>query len=197
MIIRSYSWTFRLTVENESAWRDHLEQGGGKVILCSWHQQFFSFIYHFRSYHSYSPGMMMSRSADGTIIAGVARHMGWQTVRGSSSSGGLKAMLGMIQHIHDHRMGAHVVDSPRGPIGVIKKGLIHMARETEAVVVPVYAEASEVWRFRSWDRFFIPKPFSRVCIRFGDMIEVSNAEGSLSLEKQRTELQTTMLPGLV
>ena len=194
--ICSYSWTFRLTVENEQGWRDHLEQGGS-VILCAWHQQFFSFIRHFRSYRAYRPGLMISRSTDGELIAAVAHQMGWQTVRGSSSRDSLKALRGMIQHVRDHRLGGHIVDGPRGPIGVVKMGIIHIARETGAMVVPVYAEASRVWQFRSWDRFFIPKPFSRVCIRFGDMIPLSSTEDSQSLEKQRALLETTMLPGLL
>lgn len=197
-LISIYSSTFRLTVENEQVWRDHLEQGGS-VILCSWHQQFASFIYYFRNYRSYDPGLMISRSTDGGVIAAVANRMGWVTVRGSSSRDGLKALRGMIQHIREHRLAAHVIDGPRGPIGVVKKGVIHMARETGALVVPVYAEADNVWAFRSWDRFFIPKPFSRVRIRFGDMIPMSTTSDDTgeSLETQRSQLETTMLPGLV
>jgi lysophospholipid acyltransferase (LPLAT)-like uncharacterized protein len=197
-LISGYSWTFRLTLENEQEWRDHLDKGGS-VVLCCWHQQFFSFIRHFRIYRADRPGLMISRSTDGEVIAAVANQMGWITVRGSSSRDGVKALRGMIQHIRDHRLAAHVVDGPRGPIGVVKKGVIHMARETGAVVVPVYAEAAKAWSFRSWDRFFIPKPFSRVCIRFGNMIPPLSASGDdeQSLENQRAQLQTTMLPGLV
>jgi lysophospholipid acyltransferase (LPLAT)-like uncharacterized protein len=123
--------------------------------------------------------------------------MGWQAVRGSSSRGGLKAMFGMIQNIRAHGLGAHIVDGPRGPVGVVKNGIVHMARETGAVVVPVYAEAASAWRFRSWDRFFIPKPFSRVCIRFGDMITMPAAADPAQFEEQRRQLEKTMLPGLV
>lgn len=195
-IVCMYSRTFRLTIQNEQPWRDHLE-GGGRVILCSWHQQFFSFVRHFRGYGLYQPGLMISQSADGALIAGVARQMGWKTIRGSSSRGGLKAMLGMIEHLREHRMAGHIVDGPRGPMGVIKKGVIHMARESNAVLVPVYAEAANSWKFRSWDRFFIPKPFSPVCIRFGDMITPVPEEHSDAFERQRVNLETTMLAGLV
>jgi lysophospholipid acyltransferase (LPLAT)-like uncharacterized protein len=191
-----YSWTFRLTVQNEEPWRQHLENGG-RVILCSWHQQFFSFVRHFRSYRRYCPGLMISQSADGALIAGVARQMGWKTVRGSSSRGGLKAMFGIIEHVREHRLAGHIVDGPRGPIGVIKKGVIHMARETDAMLVPVYAEAPKSWTFRSWDRFFVPKPFSRVCIRFGEMIAPSTTHDEDGFEQQRANLESTMLPGLV
>jgi len=141
--------------------------------------------------------LMISRSTDGALVAGVAHHLGWQVVRGSSSCDGFKAMLGMIKHVHDHRLGAHIVDGPHGPVGVIKKGIIHMARETGAMLVPVYAEARAVWSFRSWDRFFIPKPFSRVCIRFGDMIALPPPNDSDYFESQRAQLEAIMLRGLV
>jgi lysophospholipid acyltransferase (LPLAT)-like uncharacterized protein len=194
-LICAYSRTFRLTVRNEQPWREHLARGGS-VILCSWHQQFFSFVRHFRGYRAFRPALMISQSADGSLIAGVARRMGWQTVRGSSSRDGFKAMLGMIRHVRDHHLGAHIVDGPRGPAGVIKKGVIHMARETGAALVPVYAEAERAWRFRSWDRFFVPKPFSRVCIRFGDIVELPPAEDPAEFETQRAHLETIMRPGL-
>lgn len=196
-LIRVYSRTFRLTLENEQDWHEYLEKGG-RVILCSWHQQFFSFIRPFGRYRAYRPGLMISRSSDGNIIAGIANQMGWQSVRGSSSRGGLRAMQEMIQHINKHRLGGHVVDGPRGPIGVVKKGIVHIARETGAMLVPIYAEASNSWTFRSWDRFFIPKPFSRVCIRFGDLIPMAPDNDDPDwLEQQRSSLESTMLPGLV
>ncbi len=195
-LVRSYSWTFRLTVQNEQPWLDHLK-AGGSVILCCWHQQFFSFVAHFRKYRCHQPGLMISRSREGTLISGVADRMGWHTVRGSSGRGGLEAMHGMIQHIRLHRFGAHIVDGPRGPIGVVKKGIIHMAHETGAVVGPVYAEASSAWSFKSWDRFFIPKPFARVCIRFGDRVALPPSREPQRLETQRAQLEATMLPGLV
>jgi lysophospholipid acyltransferase (LPLAT)-like uncharacterized protein len=72
-----------------------------------------------------------------------------------------------------------------------------MARETDAMLVPVYAEAPKSWSFSSWDRFFVPKPFSRVCIRFGDMIAHSTTLDEEVFVQQRANLESTMLPGLV
>jgi lysophospholipid acyltransferase (LPLAT)-like uncharacterized protein len=196
-LLSAYSWTLRVSVLNEEPWRECLENGG-RVILCSWHQQFFSFVRHFRRYRAYKPGLMISQSADGALIAGVAHNMGWLTIRGSSSRGGLKAMFGMIEHLQKYRLAGHVVDGPRGPIGVIKKGIIHMARESEAILVPVYAKANRAWFFRSWDRFFIPKPFSRVEIRFGEMITLQPSRPDNEwLDERRADLETTMRPGLV
>lgn len=195
-LIRAYSRTFRLVVENEQAWREFVA-GGGRVVLCCWHQQFFPLIRHFCHYRRHRPTLMISRSADGTLIAGIAHHMGWQTVRGSSSRGGMQAMLGLIRKIREHGLGAHIVDGPRGPIGVVKHGIVHLARETGAMVVPVFAEVDRAWHMRSWDRFCVPKPFARVCIRFGDMLAMPTSLDPARFEEQRLELETIMRPRLV
>ena len=79
-LVRAYSWTFRLHVENEKPWLDHLQEGG-RVLLCAWHQQFFSAIGYFKTYASYHPSLMISQSKDGDIIAGIAQKSGWHTVR--------------------------------------------------------------------------------------------------------------------
>jgi len=79
--VRTYAWTFRLTVENEKTWMDHVD-AGGRVLLCCWHQQFFSFIRYFKTYSRFRPSLMISRSKDGEIIAGVAELTGWITARG-------------------------------------------------------------------------------------------------------------------
>lgn len=194
--IRLYACTLRLRMENEQVWLDHLRDGGA-VILCCWHQQFFSFMAEFRKYRHLKPGLMISRSREGTLVSGVAHRMGWLAVRGSSARGGVAATREMINHIREHRLGAHIVDGPRGPIGVVKKGIVHMARETGAVVVPVYAEANRAWTFKSWDRFFIPKPFTRVRVRFGETIELPPSGGPDEFEAQRAQLERIMLPGLV
>ncbi len=191
-----YLWTLRVTVENERPWRDHLEKGG-RVLLCGWHQQFFSFIRYFRNYRRYNPSLMISRSKDGEIVARVAELTGWQTVRGSSSRGGKEALYGMIERLRTNRFAAHVVDGPRGPFGVLKRGVIRMAMDADAVVVPVYAVSENAWYFNSWDRFQLPKPFSRVIIRFGDMVEIGKAGDTAGFEEQRRNLENTMLGALV
>ena len=102
-IIRLYCATFRLKVENEAEWLNYLEQGG-KVLLCGWHQQFFAAIRHFKTYQSLSPSLMISKSKDGEIIAGVAERSGWKTVRGSSSKDGRKALGMMINNLKKFRI---------------------------------------------------------------------------------------------
>ena len=192
-ILRLYSWTFRVTVENEEPWMAYL-RGGGKVLLCTWHQQFFAAIQHFKSYESFKPSLMISKSQDGEIIARIAEKQGWLAVRGSSSRDGKEALKEMIERLGQSRLAGHIVDGPKGPAGIVKAGVIRLARATEAVLVPFYTAADKAWYFNSWDKFFLPKPFARVVISFGDMIKLANTEDSITFERQRLDLERIMIP---
>ena len=194
-LIRAYSWTFRLRVENEAPWMNHLKQGG-RILICCWHQQFFSAIRHFKTYAPYRPALMISQSKDGNIIARIAEKTGWHTVRGSSSRDGSKALREMIEHLKNCRFAGHVVDGPRGPAGIVKAGVIKLAEASGALVVPFYLSADRAWYFNSWDRFMLPKPFSRVTLRFGEMLDVSSGPSEEEFERQRLRLQEIMQPGL-
>ncbi|CCK81786.1 MULTISPECIES: lysophospholipid acyltransferase family protein [Desulfobacula] len=195
-LIRVYSLTFRLKVINEEKWQ-HLLKQGKPILLCAWHQQFFSAIRHFKTYSKFNPGLMISQSRDGELIAGVANRTGWHTPRGSSSRGGKKAMDAMINHLTTYKLGAHILDGPTGPIGKVKAGVIKIALETNALVVPFYTHAEHAWFFNSWDRFMLPKPFSKVVLTFGNELQFSKADTPEEFEAQRQLVETTMLPGLM
>ncbi len=194
--VRAYAWTFRLRIENEKEWMAHIHSGGS-VLLCAWHQQFFSAIRHFQDYSIYNPSIMISRSNDGAIIAGVAERTGWHTIRGSSSKGGKTALRNVIVKLRESRLAAHIVDGPRGPAGKVKAGVIRLAQLTDAVIVPVYASAEKGWYFNSWDRFMLPRPFSKVHLRFGAMIKVNRTSDDAEFEEQRAALEKIMRPGLI
>jgi len=194
--IRVYSMTFRLKIENKDRWQNLREQGTA-VLLCVWHQQFFSAISHFKTYSKFNPGLMISQSKDGDLISGVANRSGWHTLRGSSSRGGKKAMDAMIDHLKTYGFGAHILDGPTGPIGRVKAGIIKMALEADAVVVPLYTSAENAWFFNSWDRFMLPKPFSRVFITFGQEIRFGSSDQKDDFENQRLLLEKMMRPGLL
>ena len=194
--IRSYSATFRLKVVNEHTWMDHMEKGGAVVLSC-WHQQFFSAIRYFQNYRKYQPPLMISRSTDGEIIAGVARRTGWDPVRGSSSRGGKDALTALIDKLKERKIAAHIVDGPRGPMGKIKPGVIRLAQLGGAAIVPFYTSADKAWYFNSWDRFMIPKPFSTVTLCYGDILPVKQTMTEEEFEQKRLDLENIMLDGLL
>ncbi|MBF0376387.1 MAG: lysophospholipid acyltransferase family protein [Desulfamplus sp.] len=193
--IRLYAMTFRFKTVNEDKWQKHLKEGK-TVLLCVWHQQFFSAIRHFKTYAHLNPALMISQSRDGELIAGVANRTGWYTARGSSSKGGKEAMVEMIEHLNRYHFGAHILDGPRGPIGKVKAGVIKMAKESNAIIVPFYTFADKAWFFNSWDRFMVPKPFAQVTLLFGDEICFEPANTPEEFEAQRQYLEQTMTPRL-
>lgn len=105
-------------------------------------------------------------------------------------------MKAMIDHLNTHGFGAHILDGPTGPMGRVKAGVVKMALEAEAVVVPFYTSAEKAWFFNSWDRFMLPKPFSRVRITFGPEIRLDAFGDKEDFEDQRQFIEKTMRPGL-
>ncbi len=103
----------------------------------------------------------------------------------------------MIKRLPKSGLAGHIVDGPRGPAGIAKAGVISLARMTEAAVVPFYTFADRAWYFQSWDRFMLPKPFSAVTIRFGQLIHFPATDDEQSVESQRNQLERTMQPELI
>jgi hypothetical protein len=116
--------------------------------------------------------------------------LGWRAVRGSSSKGGMRA-LKEIRRLtaRGYRIG-HIVDGPQGPFGVVKPGLITIAQFAGAPIVPVIISAQRFWKFGSWDRFMVPKPFSKVLIRFAAPIPVPRRLGAGAFESLRQDVET-------
>ena len=194
-LVLLYSRTLRLKIENDKEWMDY-RRNGGVVLLCTWHQQFFSAIVPFKNYKTFNPSIMISQSKDGEIVAKIALRSGWNPVRGSSSKGGSEALKKMIAHLKEKKLAAHIVDGPKGPAGIVKPGVIRLAHAANAVIVPFSVSAEKAWVFNSWDKFLLPKPFSKVFLRFGKMIKFDRVKDKEIFEKQRMKLEEIMLPTL-
>ncbi|MDH3357137.1 MAG: lysophospholipid acyltransferase family protein [Desulfobacteraceae bacterium] len=172
-------------------------RNGGVVLLCIWHQQFFSTVRPFKKYKTFDPSIMISQSKDGEIVAKMALRNGWNPVRGSSSNGGMEALKKMITNLKEKKLAAHIVDGPKGPSGIVKAGVILLAHASNAVIVPLSVSAEKAWYFKSWDKFLLPKPFSKVILRFGEMIKFDRVKDRETFEKQRIRLEEIMLPALI
>jgi lysophospholipid acyltransferase (LPLAT)-like uncharacterized protein len=190
-LVRMYSLTFRLKVVNEAEWMRYLKNGG-HVLLCAWHQQFFAAIRYFKKYRIYDPALMISRSTDGDLIAGIAQLTGWYPVRGSSSRGGRDALKEMIRRLRKTGLAGHIVDGPRGPMGIVKSGVIRLALAGDAVIVPFYITSDRAWYANSWDKFLIPKPFAKVTLRFDTMIRLSKPASEEAIEQMRKQVEDIM-----
>jgi lysophospholipid acyltransferase (LPLAT)-like uncharacterized protein len=86
----------------------------------------------------------------------------------------------------------HIVDGPQGPSEIIKPGLIRIAQVTGKPIIPTITSGQKKWVFNSWDRFMVPKPFSRVLIRFGEAIYIPSELNDDQFEKKRIFVEQKM-----
>jgi lysophospholipid acyltransferase (LPLAT)-like uncharacterized protein len=191
--VKLYAKTIRLRFENVEERIEYLENEGRLIIAC-WHQRFFGGFYFPGAFQKF-PCIMISQSRDGDFIADVVRRIGWIPVRGSSSKGGRKALQEMIDMVVENGLGAHIVDGPTGPPRVIKPGLILLAQKTSAAIVAGYISYENPWIFNSWDRFMVPKPFSRVLVRAGPLMHVPREMDEEEFERVRLNVEQQMIKG--
>ena len=186
LLVKLISRTYRLRVVGVEYERQALD-AHGSVVYASWHQRFFPGITFFASRQPIA--IMISQSRDGEMIARVAHILGLHAVRGSSSRGGVAA-LKKIRALarRGYRFG-HIVDGPQGPFGVVKPGLLTIAQFADTSVVPVILSAQRRWVVNSWDRFMVPKPFSRVFSRFTRPIPVPRRLEPDAFEALRQEIE--------
>jgi lysophospholipid acyltransferase (LPLAT)-like uncharacterized protein len=191
-IVRLYFLTIRIESINEEIVARHLQKGG-KLIAALWHQRIISVIRYAKGFGVYRPAVMISASRDGDLIASIFSRMNFRPVRGSSSLNGKKALLAMLEDLTKNNFAVHIPDGPQGPQGVVKAGLIVLAKESGAPIIPVYASVSRAWILRSWDRCLIPKPFSKIIIRWDQPISVPAQLDEQSFEEIKTGLEKHML----
>lgn len=179
---RRIGWAVRLGLPLvrllASTWRIHevnrapmqrLRDAGRPVILTLWHGEMLAHLWNHR--HE-GITVLISEHGDGEIIARVAKALGCRTVRGSTSRGAGRALLGMSRTVKEGGDVAFTPDGPRGPARRFAPGALIVAQRTAAPVITLAAWSSRAWHLKSWDRFMIPKPFARVRIAYGDPVYV-------------------------
>lgn len=203
-LLRLVGRTLRVRHEGENRF-DELLASGRPVILYGLHGHL---LVGACDLGRHRPYVMISESRDGERIARTVEHVGFRPIRGSSSRGGVRALLQTVRLLHGPVVCCHLVDGPRGPRGEVKPGLILMAQRSGAALMPVlYAMR---WKFRagSWDRMQVPMPFGRVVARFLAPRDVSRdltpeaaeslrleIEQELAREEARLEAEVTGQPG--
>jgi len=139
------------------------------VIYTFWHGTMLPLLWQHRKERV---AILISEHGDGEIIARIAHSLGYHSVRGSTSRGGERAILGTARELEGGRDVAFTPDGPRGPRESFAPGALIVSQRTGAPVVLITVDAPRAWRLTSWDRFLIPKPFARVTIAYEDPIVV-------------------------
>jgi lysophospholipid acyltransferase (LPLAT)-like uncharacterized protein len=184
-LISALGRTLRWRVEGLQHY-DAIVASGRQPVMAFWHGRILPATYYFRR-----RGIVVitSENFDGEWIARIIERFGFGTARGSSSRGGLKAMLKLVRDMERGRPAGFTLDGPRGPARVAQPGAIWLARATGNPVLPFHLEASSHWTANSWDRTQIPKPFSTVALVVGEPLDVPADATDQQLDSSRQTLE--------
>jgi lysophospholipid acyltransferase (LPLAT)-like uncharacterized protein len=139
------------------------------IIYIFWHRHIFFTIYKFKKSGARP---LISLSKDGEFVSQIAEIFGMNPIRGSSSRGGTRAFLTLLNTIRNDKSEILITaDGPKGPRGQMKDGILLLAQKTEAAIIPIswYGTRVKILR-KTWDKFILPLPFGKIKFAFGEPI---------------------------
>jgi lysophospholipid acyltransferase (LPLAT)-like uncharacterized protein len=162
-LLRVLSRTWRFRCANPEVLRE-LRARRQPVIFACWHGELLPLLWFHRGQ---GISVLVSEHSDGEIIARIAQRIGFGAVRGSTSRGGGRALLSMVRVLGEGGDVAVTPDGPRGPAHSYAPGALIAAQRAGVPILPAAVHVDRAWRLRSWDRFVIPKPFTRITVAYG------------------------------
>jgi lysophospholipid acyltransferase (LPLAT)-like uncharacterized protein len=192
-LFRLLIWFYRLTSKIEVVGDlDAVMNQPDPVLLTCWHQDLFFNFTHLVKYARQRPiAVLVSRSEDGDIVAGLVGRFGFIPVRGSSSRGGATAFSQLCDQVKINRSSAAIVcDGPRPPARVAKRGIITLSRLTGRPIYMLRSWATRQHIFtKSWPKLALVFPFSRIVVMIDGPLLVPPDAGEEEEERFRLELQ--------
>lgn len=161
-----------------------------KGIFCFWHRCTLPAAWYFRRFRC---SILISQSFDGELIARTLGLLGYNSVRGSSSRGGAAGLMMLREVLEQGMPVVFTADGPRGPIYQTKPGPVKLAGMTGEPIGSFYLLPERAWEIRSWDRFLVPRPFSRVVVSWARAVDPPAAYVEpAALEAKRQELNDAL-----
>jgi hypothetical protein len=182
------TWRYRVIAE-EGVTPVLFGQKAGAEIYCFWHQCVLPCTMYFRRTGAV---ILISRSFDGELITRILRMFGFDAVRGSSSRSARRGLMGLVDVIESGRTAIFTADGPLGPIYQTKMGPIKLAQLTGAPIGAFHLQPERAWVMKSWDRFLIPKPFTRICVSWAQWTHVPRDLCPEQFEPRRQELNAAL-----
>ncbi len=196
-------WTMKLwsfTLRYEIEFRGDINQPASSsvpIIFALWHNRIFTIppVWWRTAGKLRKVVVLTSASNDGAMLAQAMAVFGIGAVRGSSSRRAVAALIGMKRALQEGLDVCITPDGPRGPRYEFHPGIIKLAETTRAPIVPIHVVYSSAWRLKTWDRFVIPKPFSRVHVIFDEILFVPEKMDDATFEEARMKIQTILVNG--
>lgn len=183
-IIRAVGATYRWRIDGFAHY-DAIVASGKQPIFAFWHGRILPATLFWKD-----KGIVVitSQNFDGEWIARIIQRFGFGTARGSTSRGGVRALVQLRRDLAAGKPVAFTIDGPRGPAEVAQPGAIFLAGATGHPILPFHIEADRFWTMGSWDRTQVPQPFSRVAVAIGEPIVVSDtSEAGVEAGRRRVE----------
>jgi lysophospholipid acyltransferase (LPLAT)-like uncharacterized protein len=184
-VIRLLGATWRIRVEEEEFF-ERARALSPRVIFAVWHGRMLPYAFTHRNRRVH---VLASEHRDGEMLGQTIRRLGFGHVRGSSTRGGTRAILALTETVRAGLDVGLTVDGPRGPRGVVKPGVVEVARQTGAAIVPITSASDRHRVFKSWDAFELPLPFARVVVRYGEPILVDPGLDREGVEARRLDVE--------
>lgn len=175
--------------------RRHLEhqirRSNSPILYTFWHGRMLYFVKLYE-YLGSRVTILVSQSRDGDLITHLLTGFGFHVTRGSSSRGGARALMDVVNKVRTGMDACFTPDGPRGPRYRVQPGLLLAAKRTGAAILPMTFGARWKRVLPSWDAFLLPLPFSRVVVIYGEPIYVPADASASDLEAKRRELEATL-----
>ena len=146
-------------------------------IVAFWHGELLMQPFN---YHKLKPkskvSAIISDHKDGEAITRTVEFLGIDSIRGSSSKGGLKALMNAIKELKEGNDIAITPDGPRGPRHSVANGIVAISQKTNAKILAFNCKPTKYWQFNSWDKFILPKPFGRMDFYVSEPFSVEGLE---------------------
>jgi lysophospholipid acyltransferase (LPLAT)-like uncharacterized protein len=168
---------------------EKVHRNGKQFVGAFWHNRIFMTSYYFRHRNIVA---MISRNRDGEYIARVSRRLGFGMARGSGSRGSRRAVVEMLRALRRNRDVFFTLDGPRGPRYIAKPGAAYVSCKSGHPVLPFTISVEKKWTMGSWDRFIVPKPFSRALVLIGPAMDGVPDAGDAEIKDMVDRIQEAM-----
>ena len=188
-VVHLWCATLRMKNLNSEA-ENQIKSLTGPYILTLWHGRIFYLFYFLRNRPDYF--LLISPSADGDLLAKLARLMGYSVIRGSTFKKAVPAARSLIRVLRDGQRIIIIADGSRGPRCVAQSGSLQLAAITRLPLFPMTFSAKNKVALNTWDKFILPLPFTRCSINFGSPIYLASRTSEELVEEKRLELETKL-----
>jgi lysophospholipid acyltransferase (LPLAT)-like uncharacterized protein len=171
-----------------------LLQSEAPVVFALWHGHLLGCLYLGTIFCRLKPPIviMASPSRDGELISEVARGLGYLICPGSRRKGGFQALRRLADYLRQGHTAALTADGSRGPLHVVQKGVLYLARETAVPILPIAAASSRKITLNTWDRFEVTLPLGQSVFLVDAPLRLDPQVRGEALEKQRQNLEARL-----